>query len=115
MGVYLQNPRSGGLFFPVPSGGRLPLKMKYTYPSTLGDIVQNIYGYGVYPQNPRSGCLLFLAPSGGRHPLEIKCTYPSTLDHVVSECIWLWGSISKTLGVVACIFLHLQEGYALWK
>ena len=25
------------------------------------------------------------------------------------------GSISKTLGVVACIFLHLQEGDALWK
>ena len=45
----------------------------------------------------------------------MKYTYPSKLGHVVSEYIWLWGSISKTLGVVACIFLHLQEGDALWK
>ena len=57
---------------------------------------------GVYLQNPRSGCLLFPAPSGGRCPLEMKYTYPSTLGHVVSECIWLWESISQTLGVVAC-------------
>ena len=28
MGVYLQNPRSGGLHFPAPSGGRRPLEMK---------------------------------------------------------------------------------------
>ena len=40
------------------------------------------------------------APPGGRRPLEIKYTYPSTLGHVVSEYIWLWGSISKTLGGV---------------
>ena len=39
MGVYLQNPRNGGLLFPAPSGGRRPLEMKYTYPSTLGDVV----------------------------------------------------------------------------
>ena len=55
---------------------------------------------GVYFQNPRSGCLLYLAPSGGGRPLEMKCAYPSTLGHVVSEYIWLWGSISKTLGGV---------------
>ena len=45
----------------------------------------------------------------GRRPLEMKFTYPDTLGHVVSEYIWLWQSISKTLGVVACLFLHLQE------
>ena len=88
---------------------------QYTYPSTLGDVVSNFMVMGVYLQNPRSGCLLFPAPSGGRHPLEIKYTYPSTLGYVVSEYIWLWGSISKTLGMVACFFLHLQEGDALWK
>ena len=30
MGVYLQNPRSGGLHLLAPSGGRCPLEMKYT-------------------------------------------------------------------------------------
>ena len=29
----------------------------------------------------------------------MKYTYPSTLGNVISEYIWLWGSISKTLGV----------------
>ena len=55
---------------------------------------------GVYLQNPRSGDLHFPAPSGGRRPLKMKYIYPSTLGHVVSEYIWLWGSISKTLGGV---------------
>ena len=32
--------------------------------------------------------------------MEMKYTYPSTLGDVVSEYIWLWGSISKTLGGV---------------
>ena len=85
-----------------------------TYPSTLDDVVSE-YGYGVYLQNPRSGCLLFPAPSGGIRPLEMKYTHPSTLGHVVSEYIWLCGSISKTQGMVACIFLHSQKGDALWK
>ena len=70
---------------------------------------------GVYLQNPRSGGLYFPAPSGERCPLEMKYTYPSTLGHVVSEYIWLWGSIAKSLGVVSCMFLHHQEGDALWK
>ena len=39
----------------------------------------------------------------------MKYTFSSSLRHVVSEYIWLWQSISKTLGVVACFFLHLQE------
>ena len=59
------------------------------------------------------------APSGGRRPLEMNYTSSSSLCHVVSEYIWLWQSISKTLGVVARFFLHLQEhlqeGDALWK
>ena len=67
----------------------------------------------VYLQNLRSNCLLFPAPSGalsgGRHPLGKKHAFPSTLCHVVSEHIWLGWSISKTLGLVACFFLHLQE------
>ena len=54
----------------------------------------------VYLQNPRSGGLHFPAPSGGIRPLEMKYTYPSTLGHVVSESIWLWESVSKTLGGV---------------
>ena len=33
-------------------------------------------------------------------PLEIRCTYSSSLGHVVSEYIWLWGSIMKTLGII---------------
>ena len=70
---------------------------------------------GFYLQNPVSGCLFCPAPSGGRRPLELKYAYPSTLGDVVSEYIWLWESISKTLGVVACFVLHLQEGDALWK
>ena len=75
----------------------------------------NIYGYGVYLQNTRRGCLLFPAPSGGRFPLEMKYNYSSTLGHGVSKYILLWGSISKTLLGVACFFLHLQQGDALWK
>ena len=55
---------------------------------------------GVYLQNPRSGGLHFPAHSGGRRPLKMKYTYPSALGHVVSEYIWLWGCISKTVGGV---------------
>ena len=39
MGVYLQNLKSGCLFFFATSGGRCPLKMIYTYPVTLGHVV----------------------------------------------------------------------------
>ena len=54
MGVYLQNPRSGDLHFPAPSGGRCPLEMKYTYPSTLGHVVSEytVYGYGGLSPKP---------------------------------------------------------------
>ena len=48
------------------------------------------------PQIPHFGN----TASGGRRPLELKYSYPSSLGHVVSEYIWLWGSISKTLGGV---------------
>ena len=44
----------------------------------------------------------------------MKCTYSNTLCHVDLEYIWLWGSISKTLVVVA-LFMHLQERDALRK
>ena len=70
---------------------------------------------GVYIQNPRRMKHLQEGDALGRSPMEMKYTYPSTPSHVVSENIWLWGSISKALGVVACFFLHLQEGDALWK
>ena len=69
--------------------------MKYTYPSTLDDVVSEyiyiyiyIYIYmimGVYLQNPRSSGLLFPPPSGGRRALEIKYSYLITLGDVVSE------------------------------
>ena len=39
MGFYLQNPSSSCLSFLAPSGGRCPLKIKYTYPTTLGHAV----------------------------------------------------------------------------
>ena len=84
------------MHFPATSGGRRPLENKYTYPSTLGDVVSKyIWLWGVYLQNTRNGCLLFPAPSRGRHPLEMKYTFPSTLGHVVSEYIWLWGLSPK--------------------
>ena len=70
---------------------------------------------GVYLQNNRNGYLLFPTPSGGRRPLEMKYTFSITLGHVLSEYIWLWGSISKSPGVVACFSLHLQERDAPWK
>ena len=58
----------------------------------------------VYLQNPRSGCLFFMHLQEGdalrRRPLEMRYTYPSNLSHVVSEYIWLCGSISKILGGV---------------
>ena len=71
---------------------------------------QNVYDYGSLFPNPKSGCLFFPAPLGGRCPSEMKYTYPSTLGHVVSEYIWLWESISKTLGVIACFFPALSGG-----
>ena len=40
---------------------------------------------------------------------------PSPLRHLVSEYIWIYRSISKTLGLMACYLLHLQEGDTLWK
>ena len=49
-----------------------------------------------------------VAPSAGRRPLEMKYTFPNTLSPVFSEYMWLWESISKTLGVVASIFLYFQ-------
>ena len=33
-------------------------------------------------------------------PLEMSYTYPSSLGHGLSEYIWLWESISKSLGGV---------------
>ena len=59
---------------------------------------------------------IFPVPSGGRYPLEMKKNaFPRNLCHVVSEYIWLRWSNSRILGAVACFFLHLQEGGALWN
>ena len=38
----------------------------------------------------------------------MKYTYPDIMGHAVSEYIWLWGFISKILGVVA--FFHAPSG-----
>ena len=90
--------------------------MKYTYPSTLDHaVLECIWLWEFCFQSPRSGCFFFTAAKRGRRPLKMKYAYPSTLDHAVSECIRLWEPISKTLGVNACFFLHLQEGDALEK
>ena len=116
MGVYLQSPRSGSLFCLALSGGRHPLEMNYTYPSTLGHVVSEyIWLCGSISKTLGVVACFFPAPSGGRRPLEMRYIYPSTLGHVVSEYIWLCGSISKNLGTVACFFLHLQEGDVFWK
>ena len=110
MAVYLQNPRSGCLFFPAPSGapsgGRRPLEMKCTYSSSLRYVVSE-YIWLWQSTSKTLGVLACFsspsgAPSGGRRPLEMKHNYLSTLGHAVSECILLWKSISKTLGMVAC-------------
>ena len=88
MGFYLQNTRSDCLLFPTPSGGRLPLLIKCTYPSTLDHVVSEYLFMRFYIQNLRNSCFFSPAPSGGRCPLEIKYTYPNTLDHIVSKyCI----------------------------
>ena len=44
----------------------------------------------------------------------MKNTYPNTLDNVVSECIWLRGSISKTLGGVREQTNKLTEATTLY-
>ena len=107
LGVYLQNPRSGCLIFPIalvaPSGGRCPLEMKYTFLSTLHHVgSEYIWLLGSVSKTLGVVACFFpkpsVAPSGGSRPLEIKYTFPNTLSHVVSEYIWLWGSISKALG-----------------
>ena len=41
-------------------------------------------------------------------------TYPNALGHVVSEYIWIWGSISKFMEWLL-ILLHLKEGDTLLK
>ena len=41
--------------------------------------------------------------------MEMKYTYPITLVHLLSDYIWLWDSISKTLGMIAYFIVHLQE------
>ena len=51
MGAYLQNPRSGCLFFPAPPGGRRPLEMKYSYPSIVGHVVSEyLWLWGLSPK-----------------------------------------------------------------
>ena len=96
-GGLLQDPRSVCLFFPgpsvAPSGGRPPLKMKYTYPSTLHHVVSEYIWVWQSISKALGVVVCFFpvpsgAPSGGRRPLEIKFTYSSTLLHVVSEYIW---------------------------
>ena len=54
MGVYLQNPRSDGLYFPAPSGGRRPLENEIYLSKYLTSCSFRIYVViGVYLQNPR--------------------------------------------------------------
>ena len=63
--------------------------------------------------------LLLLELPENEVPLyELAGTHPTddiSLCYVFSEYVFLWGSISETLKVIACFFLHLQEGSALWK
>ena len=92
--VYLQNLWSGCLFFPapseVPSGGRCPLEMKYTYPSSLCHVVSEYIWLGWYISKTLGVRACYFpapsgAPSGARCPLEMKYTYPITLSHVISK------------------------------
>ena len=113
MGVYLQNPRSGCLLFPAPSGGKRPLEMKYTYPNTLSHAVSEyIQLWGLSPK-PQEWLLVFSCtfwremPSGNEIYLS---QYPGSCSFRIYRVM---GSISKTLEVVACFFRLLQEGDAL--
>ena len=91
------------------------MEVKYTFQVPWVMYFQNIYAYGGQSPKPMEWLLVFHVSSGGRRPLEMKDTYPSTLGDVPSEYIWLTGSISKTLGVVACFYMPLQEGDALGR
>ena len=49
--AYIQNPQSGFYFSApsgAPSGGRCPLEMKYTYPSSLCHVVSEYIWLGLY-------------------------------------------------------------------
>ena len=107
--------QSGCLFFPAPSGGRCPLEMRYTFPSSLGQSLSEHMWFWGLPPKSQEGYFLIHAPSGGSRPLEISYTYLSSFGHGLSEYIWLYRSNSKILGVVAFSFNHLQEGDVLWK
>ena len=59
--VYLQNHRSSCLLFAAPSGGRRPLEMKHTYPSTLGrEVSEYIWFWGSVSKTPEAVACFFL-------------------------------------------------------
>ena len=61
--------------------------------------------------------LLLLELSENEVPLyELAGTRPMddiSLCHVFLNYVFLWEYISETVEVIACFFLHLQEGVAL--
>ena len=101
--------RSGCLLFPAPSGGRIYLdKLRGVacfflhlqergalYEISFQISYQNIYKWP---------CML--------RPLKMKFTYPSPGSCSFKIYMRFY---SKSVGVVVCFFLHLQEGGALWN
>ena len=86
--VYLQNLRSSCLLFPAPSGrpsgGRHPLEIKYTYPSTLDHAFSEYNAVmGIYPQNNRKYLPTFSCTFGREMPFgnEIQLSkYPGSFS-----------------------------------
>ena len=93
MEVYLQNSKSGCLFFPAPSGapsgGRSPLEIKHAYPNTPCHVVSEYIwlGWSISKTHILVVCFscTFRSTVGGKHPLEMKYPYPRNFCHVVSE------------------------------
>ena len=115
MVVSLQKYMNGCLICLAPSGGRGP----YILHLLGGDVLQKqnilkIYGYGSLSRKAWDWLLIWSciyrremslcsATSRGRFFMEVK----------YSDYVWSWKSIFKSLGVIACFVLHLQEGDAL--
>ena len=74
-----------------------------------------IYGYGGLSPKPLEWRLAFSCTFRRETPFGNEIYLPKYPGSCSFRIYMVMGSISKTLGVVACFFLHLQEGDALWK
>ena len=105
MAVYLQNPWSGCLLFPAPQNQQSSQSWMHdaSPPNPLQPLSSVVVSTQAYTCTFRREITF---------ENEIYF-YPINLGHVVSENIWLWWSISKTPGMVACFCLQLREEDAI--